>query len=200
MIKQAHERIISERQVKNEEKILSAHEPDIDVIVRGKAGAQTEFGNELFLAENPGGLIVDYMLYGKGAPSESEKMLKSVERQQALHVEARLEALVTDRGFDAKRYAERLEEQGIANHICPKNPEVLKQQLEEPQFRRWHTRRDATEARVAIFKNHGSGRVWRIKGLEHRRLAAGWSALAHNLTLIGRKVREQDIKAPPKVA
>jgi len=65
VIEQAHERIIGERQVKNENKILSAHEPDIDVIVRGKAGAQTEFGNELFLAENPGGLIVDYMLYPK---------------------------------------------------------------------------------------------------------------------------------------
>ena len=200
VIEQAHERIIGERQVKNENKILSAHEPDIDVIVRGKAGAQTEFGNELFLAENPGGLIVDYMLYGKGAPSESEKMLESVERQQAMHVEAKLEALVADRGFDARRPAERLEEQGIANHICPKNPEVLKQRLEEPQFCRWQTRRGATEARVAIFKNHGGGRVWRAKGLENRRLAVGWSALAHNLTLIGRKVREQEIEAPPKAA
>jgi len=200
VIKQAHERIIGERQVKNEEKILSAHEPDIDVIVRGKAGAQTEFGNELFLAENPGGLIVDYMLYGKGAPSESEKMLESLERQQALHAEAKLEALVADRGFDAKRPASELESQGITSHICPKNPEALAERLQEPEFRRWQTRRGATEARVAIFKNHGGGRVWRTKGLKHRRLAVGWSALAHNLTLIGRKVREQEIEAPPEAA
>jgi hypothetical protein len=52
VIEQAHERIIGGRQVKNKDKILSAHEPDIDVIVRGKAGAQVEFGNELFLAES----------------------------------------------------------------------------------------------------------------------------------------------------
>jgi len=197
VIEQAHERIIGERQVKNEDKILSAHEPDIEVIVRGKAGAQTEFGNELFLAENPGGLIVDYMLYGKGAPSESEKMLESVERQQALYVEADLEALVADRGFDAKRPVAELESQGIASHVCPKNPEELAQRLKEPEFRRWQTRRGATEARVAILKNHGGGRVWRAKGLEHRRIAVGWSTLAHNLTLIGRKVREQEIEAPP---
>jgi hypothetical protein len=200
VIDQAHERIIGERQVKNADKILSAHEPDIDVIVRGKAGAQTEFGNELFLAENPGGLIVDYMLYGKGAPSEPQKMLESVERQQALHVEAKLEALVADRGFDAKRPAASLKEQGIAGHVCPKNPEALAKRLEESEFRRWQTRRSATEARVAILKNHGGGRVWRAKGLERRRLAVGWSVLAHNLTLVGRKVREQKIEAPPKVA
>ena len=200
VIRQAHERIIGERQVKNEKKILSVHEPDIDVIVRGKAGAQTEFGNELFLAENAGGLIVDYMLYGKGAPSESEKMLESLERQQALHAEAKLEVLVADRGFDAGRSASELETRGIASHICPKNPEALEKRLKEPEFRRWQTRRGATEARVAIFKNHGGGRVWRAKGLKHRRLAVGWSALAHNLTLIGRKVREQEIEAPPKAA
>ena len=200
VIEQAHERIIGERPVKNADKILSAHEPDIDVIVRGKAGAQTEFGNELFLAESPGGLIVDYMLYGKGAPSEPQKMLESVERQQNLHVEVELKALVADRGFDAKRPAAKLAAQDIENHICPKNPEHLAERLAEPEFRRWQTRRAATEARVAILKNHGGGRVWRAKGLKHRRLAVGWSVLAHNLAWVGRKVRELESQAPPKAA
>jgi len=200
VIDQAHERIIGGRQVNNEDKILSAHEADIDVIVRGKAGAQTEFGNELFLAENPGGLIVDYMLYGKGAPSESQKMLESIERQHALDVEVRLQALVADRGFDAKRPIARMEKQGVRSHICPKNPDTLAQRLKEPEFRQWQARRGSTEARVAILKNHGGGRVWRNKGLKNRRLAVGWSVLAHNLTLIGRKVREQEIEAPPKEA
>lgn len=200
VLEQAHERIIGERQVKNADKILSAHEPDIDVIVRGKAGAQVEFGNELFLAESAGGMIVDYMLYGKGAPSEPEKMLQSVERQQALHVEVALKGLVADRGFDARRPAAELESQGIASHICPKNPHILAERLREPQFHRWQTRRGATEARIAIIKNHGGGRVWRAKGLEHRRLAVGWSVLAHNLAWASRKVSEQIIEAPPKAA
>jgi hypothetical protein len=33
--------------VANDEKILSLFEPDIQVIVRGKAGAEVEFGNLL---------------------------------------------------------------------------------------------------------------------------------------------------------
>ena len=52
VIKQAHERIIGERQLANKDKILSVYEPDIDVIVRGKAGASVEFGNELIIGES----------------------------------------------------------------------------------------------------------------------------------------------------
>jgi hypothetical protein len=73
VIDQAHKRIIGERQVKNEDKILSAHERDIDVIVRGKAGAQVEFGNELFLAESKRGLIFDYKLYARSAPVKGQR-------------------------------------------------------------------------------------------------------------------------------
>ena len=48
-IKQAHERIIGEREVKSSEKTLSLYEPEINVVVRGKLGAEVEFGNVLAL-------------------------------------------------------------------------------------------------------------------------------------------------------
>ena len=41
-IKQAHERIIGERQVKSSDKILSLYEKNVAVYVRGKAGAEVE--------------------------------------------------------------------------------------------------------------------------------------------------------------
>jgi Pyruvate/2-oxoacid:ferredoxin oxidoreductase delta subunit len=50
--KQAYERIIGERIVKNADKMLSLYETDARVIVRGKADAEIEFGNTLYLAEN----------------------------------------------------------------------------------------------------------------------------------------------------
>ena len=96
VIEQAHKRIIGERQVKNDDKLLSAHEPDIDVIVRGKTAASVEFGNELLVGESTGGLIIDYMLHGKSAPSEAEKLKESVERQQELKVAAKPATVVID--------------------------------------------------------------------------------------------------------
>ncbi len=90
---------------------------------------------------------------------------------------------------------------GILNsHICPKSPVALEARLKEPDFYRWQTRRAGTEARIAIVKNHGGGRVWRAKGLKHRRLAVGWSVLAHNLAWISRKVRKERVEAQAKAA
>ena len=59
-IRQAHERIIGERQIRSKEKILSLYEADIHVIIRGKAGAEVEFGNTLLLAEQKEGRILDW--------------------------------------------------------------------------------------------------------------------------------------------
>ncbi len=200
VIDQAHERIIGERQVANQDKILSAHEPDIDVIVRGKAGASVEFGNELVVGESLGGLIVDYTLYGKNAPGEGEKLVESVQRQQELRVDVKLSAVVADRGFDAAKTLAWLEEQSITSQICPKSPQALRERLKDAKFSGLQTRRGSTEARIAILKNHTGGRVWRAKGLTHRRLAVGWSVLAHNLEWIARTVREQQQAPPAEVA
>ncbi|RKX47556.1 MAG: hypothetical protein DRP64_00705 [Verrucomicrobia bacterium] len=39
------------RRIANHEKVLSLHEPDAHVLVRGKGGAEVEFGNGLYLEE-----------------------------------------------------------------------------------------------------------------------------------------------------
>jgi len=54
---QARQRILQGQLVPNEDKILSLYEADVQVIVRKKAGAEVEFGNTLFLAENPQGQL-----------------------------------------------------------------------------------------------------------------------------------------------
>ncbi len=129
VIEQAHERIIGGRLVKNHKKILSVYERDITVIVRGKAGAQTEFGNELFMAESPGAMIIDYMLYGKTAPWEGDKLIESVQRQQSLKRQQDLEWAVADRGFDGAATRKALQRVRVSSHICPKSPVALEARL-----------------------------------------------------------------------
>ena len=96
--KQAHERIIGERPVENADKILSLYEREVRVIVRGKAGAEVEFGNTVVLAENIQGVIVDYRLVKEQAPAESRLLMESIERVRKVAGE-KLGAVVTDRGF-----------------------------------------------------------------------------------------------------
>jgi hypothetical protein len=196
VIHQAHERIIGGRQVASKDKILSAHEGDLHTLVRNKAGKPVEFGNGLFLAESPAGFILDYRLYREAPPADTQKLTESLQRQQAMDIDQPVVAVVGDRGFDSRKVARELDDADIANLICPRNPATLKERMSESTFARMQKRRGGTEARIAILKNYGGGRVCRAKGFKNRAIAVGFGVLAHNLWMVARLLAAQDATIP----
>jgi len=101
--KQAHERIIGERPVKSVDKLLSLYETDVRVIVRGKADAEVEFGNTLYLAENRQGVIVDYQLWRESAPADSKMVVESLRRMTEItgkDAPPQVKSVAADRGFE----------------------------------------------------------------------------------------------------
>lgn len=185
-LQQAHERIIGERKVDNADKILSLYEADVQVIVRGKAGAEVEFGNSLLMAEQAQGLIVDWHLHQDSAPADSRQLVASLERLEARLGKGVIEAVGGDRGFDSEPNRKLLEAKGIFNGLCPRGVEELKRRRHGKRFGAVQRRRAQTEGRVAILKNCFFGRPMRAKGYEHRALAVSWSVLAHNLWVLAR--------------
>jgi hypothetical protein len=185
-IKQAHERIIGGRQVANKDKVLSLYEPDVHVIVRGKAGAEVEFGNTLLLAEQSDGVIVDWMFVQGQAPADSKFVAASLARFGAVFAGRQPGAFVTDRGFDSPANREQVAQAGIYNAICPKSVSSLRERMQDQRFAQLQSRRGQTEGRVGIFKNCFLGRPCRSKGFVHRDLNITWSVLAHNLWVITR--------------
>jgi hypothetical protein len=182
-IKQAHERIIGERKVKNENKILSLYEKDVHVIVRGKADAEIEFGNTLFLAEQPQGLIMDWKLEKEKSLGDRQLMKDSLERMN--HVFGRYPGAVgADRGFWSKDITDFLKDKKIYNGVCPKPPEIMIENTKKSRFRNLQKRRAQTEGRIGILKNVFLGRPLRNKGFQHRERAVAWAILAHNLWLL----------------
>ncbi len=90
--------------------------------MRGKSGAEIEFGNELFIAEQSDGFIVDWQLYESKA-ADPRKFQDFMERHKP---EPRaVEAIVSDRGFDGKQSREKLDKNGIYNGLCPRSPSEL---------------------------------------------------------------------------
>ena len=153
-INQAHERIIGERPVASAEKILSLYEKDLHVIVRGKAGAEVEFGNTLLLGENLDGIIVDHALLRDTSPGDTRLLGESLARIDALRI-GPVQGISTDRGFASRANSRLLEEKGIFDATCPRDPaELTRRHRDDALFAACQRRRAQTEARVGILKNN----------------------------------------------
>jgi hypothetical protein len=185
-IKQAHERIIGERQVKNEDKILSLYDSNIHVIVRGKPEAKVEFGNTLVIGETKEGLIIDWKLYKDTAPQDNKLLPESLERLEKNYNGLKPENVATDRGCDSAANKKYLASKGIKNFMCPRSPKELQVRCLEKEFLYHQKRRGQTEARIGIFKNNFLGKPLKSKGFKNKEQSLAWAILTHNLWVLAR--------------
>lgn len=190
---QARQRILEGQRVANQDKILSLYEPDVHVIVRKKAGAEVEFGNTLFLAENPQGVILDWELFRERAPADVDLLPRTVGRMEQAYGQGP-KALAGDRGFDSQDNRIGMAAEGIYNAVCPRSPQQLQARCRSWKFKRLQRRRAQTEGRIAILKNVFLGQPLRSKGFAHRELTVTWTVLVHNLWVIARLPRKSQSK------
>lgn len=195
--RQAWERIIREQQVPSQEKILSLYEPDVQVIVRKKAGAEVEFGNTLFLGETPSGVIVDWELFKDLAPNDAKLVRRSLERTEQ-NLDIHIEAVGGDRGFDSQSNREFLDQRQTYNGICPRNPRELRERKKSWKFNGLQRRRSQTEGRIGIVKNAFLGTPLRSKGFLNRELAVTWAVLTHNFWVIARLPQRKAVQKPQR--
>jgi hypothetical protein len=185
---QAHQRLIGKGQVPNEENILSLFEPDIQLIVRGKAGAAYEFGNGLLLAENPQGLLVHWEFYKESPPQDSSMAIPVIEKVEALH-DISVSAVTGDRIFDTKANAQYLKEREIFNGLCDRGKAKRRGELENQAYLGMQRRRAQTEGRIGVLKNNFLGRQLRMKGFNSREQAVSWAVMTHNLWVLPRQLQ-----------
>jgi ferritin-like protein len=192
-IKQAHDRIIGERRIPTADKILSIYEPDINVMVRGKSGAEVEYGNQLIIGENREGLITYFKLH-EDVKIDSNRLLDALTETQK-NINAELELVVGDRGFsDLEKDTEIKETYSkLINHIYPKaKPPEGRDPRTSPDFKDSQKRRSQTEARIGILTNNYQRGRTLSKGLSSQRMELNWIMLGHNLrTLARRRIEEE---------
>lgn len=198
-VQQAHERIIGERPVQNEEKIISLHESDIHVIVRGKAGAEVEFGNSWVIVEQHNGLILSSRLIKDQAEADCNLLIPAINHIREVFG-AYPGAVGGDRGFDSQDVRDFLRQQQIYNGVCPKDPGALEERMKEERFRRLQKRRSQTEGRIGLFKNSFLGGLLRSKGFLHRQSGVAWAVLTHNLWCLARLRLRQEAEAQAEAA
>ncbi len=195
-IRQAHSRIITGLQIESKDKILSLFDDSARVVKRGKAGAEVEFGNTLFLAEQSDGFIVDWHLYEASAPSDAKMTIESINRMTERNIG--IKSVAGDRGCDSKRCQNLVVKKKIANNICPRNPHELIEKLQDNNFVFHQNRRSQTEGRIGIFKNNFTGSPIKNKKFEYKDISVAWAVLTHNLWVLARL--DYDNEATLKVA
>jgi len=192
---QARERIIGERKVKNADKLLSLYEPDTRVIIRGKSGAEIEYGNKLMLVENREGLITHWELYNKNK-TDAELLIETV-GQTERNIGMKLGIMCGDRGFSSHKEQGKLSSQNPErkDHVTLKSVPELKEAMKDPEFRASQKRRAQTEGRIAIIKNNFMPGRSLSKGLHSRRLELCWIMLSHNLRkMADRRIMEKEAR------
>jgi hypothetical protein len=185
-IHQAHERIIGERAVPNDQKLHSLYEPHAQIYVRGKANADVEFGLQLLLSETAEGLIIDCHLIDGPIANDSTLLMPAIDRIRANHGNNAAIAVVTDRGFTSSDNSQHLGELHIADHTLPRQPAAMAEFLADPKNRELHVRRAQTEARIGIFKANFLGDHLPTKGIDRQKRYIAWATLAHNLWVLAR--------------
>jgi hypothetical protein len=184
-IKQAHERIIGERVVTNGDKTLSLYQPHARVYVRGKSGADAEFGLQLLLSESAEGLIVDCHLLDE-ITNDSKLLMPAIARMRQAFGAGVAGTVITDRGFASAENDAALIAAKVTNGTLPRNPVDMQTKLQDPVMRKLQRRRAQTEARIGIFKHKFMGDHMPTKDFDAQVRFIGWAALAHNLWVLAR--------------
>jgi hypothetical protein len=186
--------------VANKDKILSLYDTHAHVIVRGKAGADVEFGNTVLVGENRQGVILDFEVFKDQAPADAQLLQGSLRRVEQT-LDRKVGAVIADRGFFSQANQKALKDSGTFDGVCPRDPRELKKRMKGKKFAALQRRRSQTEGRIGILKAGFWGRPMRAKGFDNRQLAVAWGVLTHNLWVLARmrKTKRNKITKPPRL-
>jgi IS5 family transposase len=187
-VHQARERVLKDVAVPNEKKIFSIFEPHTELLIRGKAGKEIEFGHMVEIQQIEKGLITGYKVHDK-RPSEPPLVEQAVKRHFEIFG-SKPDCVAGDKGFYSKDVLDRIEQSGV-EHVCiPKKGKRNAAEDEKEKstwFKAAQAFRAGIEGTVSVLKRaFGLSRCLR-EGFEHFASWVATGVLAHNLVLLARK-------------
>lgn len=184
---QARRRVFEGEKVPNEEKLFSIFEPHTELLKRGKAGKNIEFGHMLQIQQTEEKFITDYAVFEK-RPVEYELLDSVLENHKKLFGQYPDE-LAGDKGYyESMEAISRLEEKVPLVSIAKKGRRTTEQTEREHAhlFRLAQRFRAGVEGTISFLKR--TLRLARCfnKSWEHFVSTIGQTVLAHNLLILAR--------------
>lgn len=187
VVDQARRRVLEHERVPNDEKLFSIFEPHTELLKRGKAGKDVEFGHMIQLQQVDGKFIADYDVFDK-RPVEHELLQRVLKSHKELFGDYP-DTLAADKGYyESMTAVERLERKIAVVSIGKKGRRTREETEREHDalFRLAQRFRAGVEGTISFLK-----RILRLarcfnKGWEHFVATVGQTIFAHNLLVLAR--------------
>ena len=186
-VDQARRRVLQGEPVPNDEKLFSIFEPHTELLKRGKANKDIEFGHMINICQVGSKFITDYEVFEK-KPVEYELIDGALENHETLFGAAP-QVLTADKGYwqDAST-AKRLRKKVELVSIAKKGNRTEEERAYERSmpFRLAQSFRAGVEGSISFLKRMLG--LWRCmnKGFGHFLSTVGSSVFAHNLLILSR--------------
>jgi IS5 family transposase len=184
VIDQARRRVIRGESVPSAEKVVSLHEPHVDIII--KDNRNTYFGHKLFAARGVSGLILDLSIV-RGNPSDAASAVELVQRLQEPLKKLPSE-IAMDGGFASKSNLAELKQLGVTNVCFAKKRGLSVDDMvcDKRTFRRLRNFRSMIEATFSWLKRSFGLDCCNWRGFESFRAYAWAAVITHNLVVMAR--------------
>ncbi len=187
VVDQARRRVLQGEPVPNEEKLFSLFEPHTELLKRGKAGKDLEFGHMIQIQQVREKFITDYDVYAT-RPQEPRLLAPALASHRALFG-MEPSQLTADKGYyESMQAIHALERRIDMVSIAKKGARTQAESEREhdPLFRHAQAFRAGIEGTISFLK-----RVLRLgrclnKGWEHFVATVGQTVFAHNLLVLAR--------------
>jgi len=187
VVDQSRRRTLEGKSVPNDEKLFSIFEPHTELLVRGKAGKNVEFGHMIQLQQVDGKFITNYDVFDR-RPIDHELLDPALKSHKKLFGHYPDE-LAGDKGYyESMEAIERLQHKVPLVSIAKKGRRTAEQTEREhdPLFRLAQRFRAGVEGTISFLK-----RMLRLarcfnKSWEHFVSTIGQTILAHNLVILAR--------------
>ncbi len=188
-VDQARRRVLEGGQVPNDEKLFSIFEPHTELLKRGRAGKEVEFGHMIAIQQVEGKFITDYEVFEK-KPVEYELVDGAIESHKQLFGRAP-DVFAADKGFYESGFkTERLSWEVPLVAIGKKGNRTVEERAHERSlpFRLAQNFRAGVEGSISFLKVVLG--LWRCmnKGFDHFVSTVGATVFAHNLLNLARGV------------
>ena len=186
VIWQATERVLHDRPVSNEKKLFSIFEPHTELLKRGKAGKDIEFGHMIQIQQTGEKFISDYDVFEK-KPAEPALLRPALQAHKALFG-TYPDSLAGDGGYWSGEEFEKIQKLVAVVSIPKKGRrnQVEQEREHDPLFRLAQAFRAGVEGSISFVKRYLRLVRCMSKGWEHYAATVGATVFAHNLLVLAR--------------